>query len=217
MWLQNALTGKDNLTYDAARIFGVAGAAAYVAFWSAAVFNFGHFNATDAAAYGAGLVDGSFANYGSMSVWLRKRGYNFSLKTISKYGDKLEQRLEAVRLATAQARAVVEATNDDDDKMNEALRRLVQQHLFAVLVGLSPDPKQQNLTAIARSVAEMGKASIMQKKFVEEMQRKLAVKLGVAESKVIEAARAAAAMGEKGGLTEQAEEEIRRALMEVVR
>lgn len=55
MWLQNALTGKDNLTYDAARLIGVAGAAAYVAFWSAAVFNFGHFNATDAAAYGAGL------------------------------------------------------------------------------------------------------------------------------------------------------------------
>jgi hypothetical protein len=33
----------------------VAEAAACVAFWSAAVFNFGHFNATDAAAYWAGL------------------------------------------------------------------------------------------------------------------------------------------------------------------
>lgn len=54
-WLQDALTGKDNLTYDAARLVGVIGAAAYVAFWTAAVFNFGHFTATDAAAYGAGL------------------------------------------------------------------------------------------------------------------------------------------------------------------
>lgn len=164
------------------------------------------------------LVEGSFANYGSMSEWLRKRGYNFSLKTIRKYGDKLEQRLEAVRLATAQARAVVEATGgDDDDKMNEALRRLVQQHLFAVLVGLSPDPKHQNLTAIARSVAEMGRASIVQKKFAEEMAKKLATKLAVAEGRVVEAARAAAAVGEKGGLTAEAEEEIRRALTEVTR
>ena len=55
-WVQDALTGKDNLTYDAARIVGVAGAAAYIGFWAAAVFNFGHFNATDAAAYGAGLA-----------------------------------------------------------------------------------------------------------------------------------------------------------------
>ena len=55
-WMQDALTGKDNLTYDAARIVGVIGAAAYIGFWTAAVFDFGHFSATDAAAYGAGLA-----------------------------------------------------------------------------------------------------------------------------------------------------------------
>lgn len=54
--LRDALTGKDNLTYDAARLVGVAGAVAYIGFWSAAVFSFGHFGATDAAAYGAGLA-----------------------------------------------------------------------------------------------------------------------------------------------------------------
>jgi apolipoprotein N-acyltransferase len=55
-WLRDALTGKDNLTYDAARIVGVAGAAAYVVFWTAAVFSLGHFSGADAAAYGAGLA-----------------------------------------------------------------------------------------------------------------------------------------------------------------
>src|ERR1700692_1716943 len=55
-WLQDSLTGKDNLTYDAARLIAVIGAAAYVVFWAAAVFNFGHFSASDAAAYGAGLA-----------------------------------------------------------------------------------------------------------------------------------------------------------------
>ncbi len=29
-WMQDALTGKDNLTYDAARIVGVVGAVAYI-------------------------------------------------------------------------------------------------------------------------------------------------------------------------------------------
>jgi hypothetical protein len=55
-WLQDSLTGKDNLTYDAARLVGVIGGAAYIVFWFAAVFNFGHFSGTDAAAYGAGLA-----------------------------------------------------------------------------------------------------------------------------------------------------------------
>jgi len=55
-WLTDSLTGKDNLTYDAARLVGVIGAAAYIGFWCAAVFNLGHFSATDAAAYGAGLA-----------------------------------------------------------------------------------------------------------------------------------------------------------------
>ena len=55
-WLQDSLTGKDNLTFDAARLIAVIGAAAYVVFWSAAVFNCGHFSASDAAAYGAGLA-----------------------------------------------------------------------------------------------------------------------------------------------------------------
>jgi hypothetical protein len=55
-WIQDTLTGKDNLTYDAARLVGVAGAAAYIGFWIAAVFNLGHFSGSDAAAYGAGLA-----------------------------------------------------------------------------------------------------------------------------------------------------------------
>jgi apolipoprotein N-acyltransferase len=67
-WLHDALTGKDNLTYDAARIVGVAGAAAYVAFWGAAVFNLGHFTSTDAAAYGAGLATVMLAMSGAVKL-----------------------------------------------------------------------------------------------------------------------------------------------------
>ncbi len=54
---KDALTGKDCVTYDAARILGVCGAASYVIFWIAAVFHIhgATFTATDAAAYGAGL------------------------------------------------------------------------------------------------------------------------------------------------------------------
>lgn len=156
------------------------------------------------------LTAGSFSNYSSLSVWLRKQGYNFSLNSITRYGGRLEQRLEAVRLATAQARAVVEATGDDDMKLNEGLLRLVQQHLFAVLMEINPDPKQQNLTTIARSVAEMGRASIIQKKYAEELRNTVKARLTVAAARVVDVART-----EGGGLTPEAEAEIRRTLMEV--
>lgn len=55
-FLSDICTGKDNLTYDAARVVGVLGAFAYIAFWTVAVFNWGRFSASDAAAYGSGLA-----------------------------------------------------------------------------------------------------------------------------------------------------------------
>ena len=54
-FLNDILTGKDNLTFDAARVVGVMGASAYIIFWTAAVFHLGSFTATDAASYGTGL------------------------------------------------------------------------------------------------------------------------------------------------------------------
>jgi hypothetical protein len=66
--LHDAVTGKDNLTCDAARLIGLLGAAAYVAFWTAAVFNLGHFAAADAAAYGAGLATVLLAMSGAVKI-----------------------------------------------------------------------------------------------------------------------------------------------------
>jgi hypothetical protein len=67
-WLQDALTGKDNLTTDAARLVGVTGAAAYIVFWGASVFSVGHFSATDAAAYGGGLATVLLAMSGAVKI-----------------------------------------------------------------------------------------------------------------------------------------------------
>ena len=49
------LTGKDNLTYDAARVVGVLGAFAYVVFWCVQVSIVRRFAPSDADAYGRGL------------------------------------------------------------------------------------------------------------------------------------------------------------------
>ncbi len=54
-FLSDILTGKDNLTYDAARVVGVLGALSYIVFWCIQVGITRHFGASDADAYGRGL------------------------------------------------------------------------------------------------------------------------------------------------------------------
>jgi len=49
------LTGKDNLTFDAARVVGVFGAFAYIVFWCVQVYQRRHFDPSEADAYGKGL------------------------------------------------------------------------------------------------------------------------------------------------------------------
>jgi Protein of unknown function (DUF3486) len=150
----------------------------------------------------------NFNSYRDLKVWLRQHGCLIATVSVQRYANKLEQRLVAVRLATEQARAVVEAANDDDVDMNEALLRLVQQHLFTVLVelkGVELDPA--NLPALARSVAALGRASILQKKYADEIRFGLAKKVAEAAREVDKAA--------ARGLTEDGARQIKRVLMEI--
>jgi hypothetical protein len=161
------------------------------------------------------LTTGAFSGYAELTRWLKRQGLHISSSVVRGCRLTLERRLQAVKLATEQARAVI-AASPDDNPPDEALLRLVQQHLFSLLVELDPlDPKRSNLTALARTVAEMGRASLTQKKYADEMRANLRVKLQAAEHTVVEAARIAAVTGTKGGLTPEAEQEIRLALMEI--
>ncbi len=54
-FLTDMLTGKDNLTFDAARVVGVVGAVAYITFWCIQVWHVRRFEPADADAYGKGL------------------------------------------------------------------------------------------------------------------------------------------------------------------
>jgi hypothetical protein len=67
-FLNDILTGKDNLTYDAARVVGVLGAAAYIAFWAVQVAGARHFAPSDADAYGRGLAVVLLAMAGAVAI-----------------------------------------------------------------------------------------------------------------------------------------------------
>jgi len=66
--LNDILTGKDNCTFDAARVVGVLGAFAYIVFWIFQVAVSRQFDARDADAYGKGLAVVLLAMAGACTI-----------------------------------------------------------------------------------------------------------------------------------------------------
>jgi Bacteriophage Mu, Gp27 len=84
------------------------------------------------------LIEGNFTDYRGLSAWLEERGFEISPSAINYYARKFERRLEAVRLATAQARTVVADTaGADDGHLQQALMNIVQTTLFEMMIELA--------------------------------------------------------------------------------
>ena len=155
------------------------------------------------------IVDGGFANYRALAKWLNDNGYAIGKSAVHHHGEKLEHRLEAVKRATEQARAIAEASPDDEAAMNDTLIRLVQQINIDLLLNVDSETvSPKALEAVSRSVAALANASVNQKKWMVEVRDKLNAKVGRAAEKVAVAARS-------GGLSPEAEQLIRNALLDI--
>jgi len=155
------------------------------------------------------IVEGGFADYRALAKWLNDNGYEIGKSAVHHHGEKLERRLEAVKRATEQARAIAEASPDDEAAMNDALIRLVQKIDMDILLDLEGETvPPKTLEAVSRSVATLARASVNQKKWMVEVRDKLNAKVGRAAEQVALAARA-------GGLSPEAEQQIRNALLDI--
>jgi hypothetical protein len=161
------------------------------------------------------LADGSFRSSRVLSSWLGKNGFSISRQALNEYGKKFDRRLDAIRLATEQARIVCEQFKDDDVDMQTALLRLVQTRLFNVLTAVNEKtanghPKKGsdriapvNITALANSVSGLARAEAENRKWAERAREAVAA----ATKKLNQA-------GEKG-LSPRAADQIRAVLMEI--
>jgi len=128
------------------------------------------------------LIEGAYSGYEALAAELAERGYQISKSSLHRYGSKLEERLSALKIATDQARAVVNASPDDEGALNEALMRLVQERLFSILLEMDVDPKRLNISSLTKSVAELARASVTQKKWQTEFRGKIQAKLDALEA-----------------------------------
>ena len=149
------------------------------------------------------LVQSNFSQYTLLSAELKKRGCEISKTGLHRYGQDFEDRLKTLRMVTEQARAVVQASPDDDGAVNDALVRLTQEKMFGILMELEVDPTSIDLTKLARAVAELGKASVAQKRWQMEARK----------SALAEAAKEAGIAAKSVGLTDDAVEQIKRRIL----
>src|SRR5208282_247475 len=133
----------------------------------------------------ARIAAGGFATVEAFTKWMYRHGYRIEradarssvtapppeTATASASGQPaddapaLERKLNVVRRATEQARAILAAAPDDEAALSDALIRLVQQIDFDILVQLEADGAKVNpraLAEITRSVATLARASIQQ-------------------------------------------------------
>lgn len=149
------------------------------------------------------LVEGNFSGYVALAEELKTRGYNISKTGLHRYGQAFEERLKTLRVVTEQARAVVQASPDEDGAVNDALVRLTQEKMFGILMELEVDPETVDIAKLAKAVAELGKASVAQKRWQAEARTKA----------LAEAAKEAGAAAKSAGLTDEAAADIRRRIL----
>ena len=160
------------------------------------------------------FTEGTLHSCRQLAKWLGDNGFEISHAAIHKYGQKFERRLEAVRMATEQARIVCEQSKDDDAQMQSALMRLVQTRLFEVLTAANEAGQGSaneetatiapvNITALARSVSGLVRAESEHRKWAERARASMAE----AGKKVDEA--------REKGLSKDAAAQIKAVLMEI--
>jgi hypothetical protein len=151
------------------------------------------------------LADNNFSEYNNLAQYLKEHGFDISKSSLHRYGQVFEERLKTLKLVTEQARAVVQAAPDEDGAVNDALVRLTQEKMFNILMEMNVDPDNIDLPKLARAVAELGKASVAQKRWQAEARKQA----------LADAAKAAGLAAKSAGLTDAAAEEIKRRILGV--
>jgi hypothetical protein len=164
------------------------------------------------------LTDRGFSGYEALEEMLRDKGFQISKSAIHRYGQKIERRFAAIKASTEAARMLTEGAADDQDARSEAVIALVQTELFDSIINLQEASEEDLpaedriglLSAAAKNIATLTRASVNLKKFQSDMRAQIAKE---ERERLLEEQKAKLdAMGSKGGVTEDTKRAIREVL-----
>lgn len=113
----------------------------------------------------AELVRRGFGDYVQLAADLKARGADVSKSSLQRYGSPFEQRMAQLKMASEQARALVDAAPDDEDKLGSAVVRMTQEKIFNLLMELDIKSEDVDVNKLFKNAAEIGKASVAHKRF----------------------------------------------------
>lgn len=156
------------------------------------------------------LTEGNFSGYADLEDLVREKGFSISKSAIHRHGQKIERRMAAIKASTEAAKLIVEAAGDDQDARSESIIALVQTEMFDSIIAIQEaDDEELNaadrlglMSKAAKNIATLTRASIVQKQFKTTVQARAA-----------EVADKVARLTSKGGLSAEAEAEIRRSIL----
>lgn len=141
------------------------------------------------------LIERSFSDYDGLVAWLNGElaalglELTFSRSGLHYYGQAFEEKVQAIKIATEQARAITDAVGDDAGMMGEALTNLCQEKAFQVLVKMHEiDPEDVDFNKLTVAIAKLNKTAVDQKKWQREIKDKAAQAVKNIESKAAGAA-----------------------------
>lgn len=121
----------------------------------------------------AELVRRGFGDYVQLAADLKARGADVSKSALQRYGSPFEQRMAQLKMASEQARALVDAAPDEEDKLGSAVVRMTQERIFNLLMELDIKAEDVDVNKLFKNAAEIGKASVAHKRFGMEARAAL--------------------------------------------
>lgn len=158
----------------------------------------------------AELVRRGFGDYVQLAADLKARGAEVSKSALQRYGSPFEQRMAQLKMASEQARALVDAAPDEEDKLGAAVVRMTQEKIFNLLMDLDIKADDVDVNKLFKNAAEIGKASVTQKKFSAEVRQQ--IERVAREKALADAAQQAGETGRKHGLSDEGVEAMRIAI-----
>ncbi len=114
----------------------------------------------------------NFSDYEGLAGWLQSQGYEISKSSVHRYGSKLEERMEMLRLSTQGAMQMKSVLGDDDAVVAEMSLQLAQGLIFDLMVERGADLEAKEIGMITRALADASRAGVGVKKFQAEVKAK---------------------------------------------
>lgn len=152
------------------------------------------------------LIEGNFSGYELLATELKAKGCDISRSGVHRYGKEFAERIEGIKKSTEMAKMLASEAGDDEGALNDALVRILQDKLFNIVMEMKIDPAKINVASLSKSIADLARASISQKKYMAEVREKAKAAADSIKDKA-----------KKGGLSEDVIRQIEEQVLGIVR